>query len=170
MNRYKRRHQYTRTSFKLFFQRLAGICFSFSIFSRGFLSRTLSKSKSFIVRQDDRNRQNPDDESPAGRCVSCASPYPVCICWPRTCICPHTPGSAGTSAQLIAVPSVPDAVPDGIGLKVQGLVNLDAVTTGRYHIQPAADACLIVSFMLFSLIPSQPPRIQSGSGMVSTHY
>ena len=48
--------------------------------------------------------------------------------------------------QFVAVPAVPDAVPDGVGLEVQDLVNLDAVPACRYHIQPAADPpldCLI---------------------------
>ncbi len=45
---YKRRSPIYEYLFQALFPTPCGICFSFSIFSRGFLSRTLSKSKSFM--------------------------------------------------------------------------------------------------------------------------
>ena len=60
--------------------------------------------------------------------------------------------------QLVTITTVPDTIPDGISLKVQDLVNLDAVPAGRYHIQPAANApldCLIHVI--------QPPHFFSSS-------
>ena len=60
--------------------------------------------------------------------------------------------------QLIAIPAVPDAVPDGISLEVQDLVNLDAVPAGRHHIQPGTNATLNC---LIHVV--QPPHFFSAS-------
>ena len=60
--------------------------------------------------------------------------------------------------QLVTIATVPDTVPDGIGLKVQDLINLDVVPACRYHIQPAADTPLDC---LIHIV--QPPHLFSAS-------
>ena len=60
--------------------------------------------------------------------------------------------------QLVSIPAVPDAVPDGIGLEVQDLVNLDAVPAGRHHIQPGTNTTLNC---LIHVV--QPPHFFSAS-------